>query len=153
MTEFEKVLAECELADGLEEADLRKLAAIAEPKVFARDDIIIREDDTNCDIFILYEGWVSIEIQRFPYDASAQKLRVLRNKGVVGEFSFIDRSRRSATVRAQEEAKLLMLPCARLETLLATDHRVGYLVMRNIGRLLCARIRNTNFELRNQLIW
>ena len=151
--DVKKVLAESDIAKGIEDEQLEKLASISEVTEFKKNDVLIKENDTSCDIFILYKGWVSVEIQRFPYDTTAQRLRMLKNKGVVGEFSFIDKSRRSANVRAQENVSCLVLPGGALENLMESDAKVGYVIMKNIARLLSEKIRSSNFELRNQLIW
>jgi CRP-like cAMP-binding protein len=148
-----KILAESDVARGMEGEQLEKLAAIAQAVEYKKNDLLIKENDASMDIFILYKGWISVEIQRFPYDATAQRLRVLKNKGTVGEFSFIDKSKRSANVRAQEAVSCVLLPGAELEKLVESDFKVGYMVVRNLARLLAEKVRSSNFELRNQLIW
>jgi len=151
--DIEKVLAESDIARGMREEQLKALAGIAKEVEFEKNDLLIKENDQSCDIFILCNGWVSIELQRFPYDTAAQRLRVLKNKGTVGEFSFIDKSKRSANVRAQEKVVCVVLPGADLEKLAEADNSIGYAMMKNIAYLLSEKIRNSNFELRNQLIW
>jgi CRP-like cAMP-binding protein len=149
----ERIISECVLAEGLEKGDLARIAGIARTAEFADGDLIIREDDTSRDIFIIEEGWVSVEMQRYPYDMGSQRLRLFKHRGIVGEFSFVDKSRRSANVVAHGDVRAVILPGGELEDLLNSDSRLGYLFMRNVARLLCVRLRNTNFELRNQLIW
>ncbi|MDH4183697.1 MAG: cyclic nucleotide-binding domain-containing protein [Nitrospinota bacterium] len=151
--DIKKILAESEIARGIEGELLDKLAAIAKPMDYKKNDILIKENDDSFDIFILFKGWISVEIQRFPYDTTAQRLRVLKNKGIVGEFSFIDKSRRSANVRAQENVSCVMLPGDALQSLMDSDSNIGYPIMKNIARLLSEKVRSSNFELRNQLIW
>lgn len=151
--DYSRIIAESELAEGFGAADVEKLAAIAQTREYARDEYIIEEEDVTCDIFIIFEGCVSVEIHRLPRTMTSHTVRVLKNRGVVGEFSFVDRSRRSATVKAEEDTKCLVLPCARLEELVESDYRLGYLLMRNVARLICSRIRKTNFEMRDQVVW
>ncbi|MDH5510426.1 MAG: cyclic nucleotide-binding domain-containing protein [Nitrospinota bacterium] len=151
--DVKSILAQSDIARGMEVEQLDKLAAIARAVDFKKNDILIKENDTSSDIFILYKGWISVEIQRFPYDTTAQRLRVLKNKGVLGEFSFIDKSRRSANVRAQENVSCVVLPGDELEKLTESDAKVGFVIMKNIARLLSEKVRSSNFELRNQLIW
>lgn len=148
-----KVLAECELARGLEPGQVEKLAAISVLKEYEAGGSIISEDDTTRDIFILVEGWVTIEIQRYSSDISVPRLQLLKNRGVVGEFSFVDGSRRSANVTASEKARLLMLPYEKTRELMEADPRLGYTIMKNIAVQLCARIRFANSEMSSQLIW
>lgn len=151
--DYSRIIAESELSAGFGAEDVEKLAAIAQTREYAQDEYIIQEEDVTCDIFIIYEGCVSVEIHRTPRTMTSHTVRVLKNEGVVGEFSFVDRSRRSATVKAEEDTRCLVLPCGRLEQLIENDYRLGYLIMRNIARIICSRIRKTNFEMRDQLVW
>ncbi|MDH5638276.1 MAG: cyclic nucleotide-binding domain-containing protein [Nitrospinota bacterium] len=151
--DVKSILAQSDIAKGMEEEQLEKLVAIAKAVDFKKNDILIKENDTSSDIFVLYKGWISVEIQRFPYDTTAQRLRVLKSKGVLGEFSFIDKSRRSANVRAQENVSCVVLPGDELEKLTESDAKVGFAIMKNIAKLLSEKVRSSNFELRNQLIW
>jgi len=148
-----KIISDSELAAGMTPEEIGKIAEITTMMEFRSGNYIIRESDTSCDIFLIFEGWVSVEIHRFPYDSISEPLRLLKSECVVGEFSFIDKSRRSANVIAQDNVRSVMLPCQQLEDLLGREHLIGYHLMRNLARLLAVRIRNTNFELRNQLIW
>ncbi len=151
--DYSRIISECVIAQRLSEEEIEKLANIAKPREYSPGDLIIREDDTSCDLFIIYKGRVSVEMKRFPYDAGSQRLNLIKTEGVVGEFSFIDKSRRSANVKAHEDVSCLMLPCEELEALMRSDYKIGYILMSNLARLLCGRIRGANFELRNQLIW
>jgi len=151
--DYSEIIAQSELAEGLDEDSVGKLAQIAKTCRFSKGDLIIKEGEATSAIYVIYEGWVSIEILRFPYDTGTQRLRLLKNKGIVGEFSFIDRSKRSANVVAQEDLDCLMRKSDELEDIIKHDYKLGYSIMFNLAKLLCGRIRTTNLELRNQLIW
>lgn len=151
--DYFKIISESSIAEGLTAEETRKLTDIAEPLQFFAGDIMIKDQDSSYDIFIVYEGKVSVEIKRFPYDSTAQPLQLLKTGGVIGEFAFIDRSPRSANVMAHENVKCLRLPGEALENLIKNDYKIGYLIINNIARILTSRIRNTNLELRNQLVW
>ena len=151
--DVKKILADSGITQGMGDHQLDKLVSIAKTVEFQKNDLLIKENDVTADIYILYKGWISVEIQRFPYDTTAQRLRVLRNKGIVGEFAFIDKSKRSATVRAQDTVTVVKLPGDDLEKLLESDTQIGYPVIKNLARLLSQKVRSSNFEMRNQLIW
>lgn len=148
-----KIIAECELAKDLAHEEVEKIAAVAVEKTYTDGELIIGEGDTTRDIFIILDGWVSVEIQQYSSELSTPRLQLLKNKGIVGEFSFVDGSRRSANVKAKDTVKLLMLPHEELSSLMDKEPRVGYILMRNIATQLCSRIRNANAEISNQLIW
>ncbi len=151
--DYSRIISECMIGQRLNEEEIEKLVNIAKPREYSHGDLIIREDDASRDLFIIYKGRVSVEMKRFPYDAGSQRLNLIKTGGVVGEFSFIDKSRRSANVRAHKNVSCLMLPSEELEALMRSDYRIGFILMNNLALLLCGRIRNANFELRNQLIW
>jgi len=151
--DYARIISTSAIAEGLTGEQIQKLAGIALFKEYSEGDIIIKENDKTTDLFLIDEGHVSVEIKRFPYDATSQPFLLIKTKGMVGEFSFIDRSPRSANVRAHDKVTCLMLQGEKLESLIQSDNEIGFLLMRNMARLLSARIRSANLELRNQLIW
>lgn len=151
--DFAAIISASAIADGLSDEQVQRLVTIASASEYAQGEIIIKENERTTDLFIIHEGHVSVEIKRFPYDASSQPILLIKTEGMVGEFSFIDRSPRSANVRAHDKVTCLVLPGDKLESLIESDYGIGYLLMRNMARLLAERIRGANLELRNQLIW
>lgn len=151
--DYAGIISASALAEGLSEDQVQKLAQIALFSQYEPGEIIIRENDKTTDLFIIHAGHVSVEIKRFPYDASSPPILLIKAKGLVGEFSFIDRSPRSANVRAHDKATCLVLPGDKLEALILSDYKIGFLLMRNMARLLAERIRGANLEIRNQFIW
>ncbi|VAX19435.1 hypothetical protein MNBD_NITROSPINAE04-1396 [hydrothermal vent metagenome] len=151
--DYARIISASAIAEDLTDGQIQRLARIAIFSEYSPGDIIIKENDKTTDLFIIHEGHVSVEIKRFPYDAASQPFLLIKAKGLVGEFSFIDRSPRSANVRAHDKVTCLVLPGDKLESLIQSDYEIGFLLMRNMARLLSARIRGANLELRNQLIW
>ncbi len=148
-----EILKHCKLADGFELSEMEKLAAIGIPCDFSKGEAIIKEEDFDLDLYIIYEGWASVEIKRIDETAEMHRLRVIKNFGVIGEFSYIDHSRRSANVIAQDAVSCLRLRNEDLNQLIKDGYKTGYKLIRNIANLLCERMRSANFELRNNLLW
>ncbi|VAX20289.1 hypothetical protein MNBD_NITROSPINAE02-2202 [hydrothermal vent metagenome] len=146
------VIGASDLANDLDDAEVESLAEIAFEERYSRDDIIIKEDETNRDIFIIYEGWVYIEAQRSVARQESVKLDVLRSKGVIGELSFIDGSRRTANAVAKDNVLCLRLPHKNLHALMEKTPRIGYIIMRNLAIIISDRMRALNFELRNHML-
>ena len=151
MNEIKIILSKCYLAAGLGLADIEELAEIIDNVEYKEDEVIIRQDDQSRDLELIYSGHVSIEVRNHRGDGSVLKLQTIRSNSIVGEFSFLDGSRRSADVRAQTDVKLLRFPFDKLIMLMEKNPRIGYIIMGNLAKLLAERIRNVNFELRNQL--
>lgn len=146
------VISESELGRNLNDRQIDKLAGIAEFKEYSSGDTVISEDDTSRDVFIIFNGWLSVEVRR-PKGYSSCKIQVLKSSGIIGELSFLDGLRRTASVISMEDVKCLRLPYQKLQNLIDNDSNIGYHLINNMAIMLCSKMRNTNFELRNQVIW
>lgn len=152
------VLVECGLAAGMTSSQVEKLASIASAGSYTEGATLIAEDDQTRDIFIIHEGLVSFRMKapvmgldpgrdgQMPSD-----LEILFFRGIVGELSFIDGLRRSATVVAMDNVKALRLPENDLAKLLDTDPLFGYLFVKNLCAILCKKVRHAGEELKNHL--
>ena len=146
-----QILVESDISAGLSSEELQQLSEIAEKRVYKEGEPIVREDEQTRDLYIVYDGWLSVEVHKHHSSENVFRLQMLRSKGVVGEFSFLDGSRRSADVIAMDEVKVLVLPYQKLIELMESNNHLGYKLMQNIAKLLCDRVRSANFELRNQI--
>lgn len=70
-----------------------------------------------------------------------------------GEFAFIDGEPRSASAVAIKPSTVFKIPRAALYNAFEEDKAMGYIVMRNLSRILARRIRQTAHELRASLMW
>ncbi|VAX22948.1 hypothetical protein MNBD_NITROSPINAE01-788 [hydrothermal vent metagenome] len=148
-----QIIRDSVLATSLDSKDVERLAEIAIARECVRGDIIIREDEVDRDIFLVYEGNVAVEI-RNPRGNDSYHLQVINRKGLVGELSFIDGSRRTASVVAKDNGvKLLHFQHKKLAELMESDFKLGYIIMRNIAKIVCGRMRSTTLGLRNQVIF
>ena len=65
----------------------------------------------------------------------------------MGEMALVDHEPRSATVRAVEDATLIVLTRKGIEQLRKRSPHAVSLVMENIARLLCTHLRRTSSQL------
>ena len=133
---------------------MEKIAETAQILIYEADEDIFYEGDASRDLYVLMEGKFAIETNvpgRVKDNPKA--FYTVKPGEIIGEFSFVDGAPRSASARAQRDSKLLKFNGKQLSELLDADPEVGYIVMRNIARVLCSRIRNTNLTLRNALVW
>lgn len=146
-----QILVESDISAELSSEELHQLAEITEKRKYKEGEFIVREDEQTRDLYIVYDGWLSVEVHKHFTSQNVFRLQMLRSKGVVGEFSFLDGSRRSADVVAMDDVKVLVLPYQKLLEMMENNNHLGYKLMQNIARLLCDRVRSANFELRNQI--
>lgn len=152
------ILLECGLAADMTAGQVEKLASIASPGSYPEGSTLMGEDEQSRDIFVVHEGLVSFKmkapalaVEPSPAEPKPTDLEILFFRGVVGELSFIDGFRRSATVVAMDNVKALRLPESELSALLKSDPLFGYLFMRNLCAILCRKVRHASEELKNHL--
>jgi CRP-like cAMP-binding protein len=152
------ILLECGLAADMTAEQVEKLVSIASSGEYPEGSTLMGEDERSRDIFIIHEGLVSFKMKAPAFGmepvADGQKpteLEILFFRGVVGELSFIDGLRRSATVVAMDSVTALRLPESGLTGLLKSDPLFGYIFMRNLCAILCKKVRHASEELKNHL--
>ena len=150
-------LAEVELFQLLDEAELNELAAVIDSKTVAAEEIIFHAGDLGDVLYIVQSG----EVELYVKDTAGQKI-VLTNvdkNEIFGELSMLDSRPRSATARALVDTELLLLdrddllllftkqPDAALNMLAALSG-----MLRKVDRLLQTRVsRNANEEMEEKL--
>ncbi|GAB4210938.1 MAG: hypothetical protein OHK0013_32150 [Sandaracinaceae bacterium] len=121
----------------LEPARLWQLAEQAVELELAPDDVVVREGDAGRAMFVVIRGRLSVEIHA--PDGSVVALDELVSGSAFGEMALLDGEPRSATVRAVEPCRLLMLSAEALR-------RVGRAhpeVYEALLQALSARLRRT----------
>lgn len=149
--DIQELLGTFELFKGLNPDQLKQIAATAVKETFDENQEVFHEKSTESDIYILTEGRVQI-VGALGKTDSATIHTILPGK-LFGEFAFIDGEPRSATAVALEKSTVFKLPRLALNSLLEKDSAIGFLVMRNLSRILARRIRQTAHELRSSLMW
>lgn len=120
------------LATGLDLAGVRALAAELTPARFDQGATIVRQGDRAEEIFLLMRGRVSVTVD-LP-GGPRKRLATVSPGMIFGEITVIDRSQRTADVRADTAVECLVLPAAALERLGETNPPVAMAVMRNLLR-------------------
>lgn len=134
------------IAHGLPQAHLDALVAIAEYKEFTDGEVVVKQFDRETDLYVLLEGRVSIETQQ--HDLIAR----VKGGGIFGEISLIDERPRSATVTCQSACRLARIPAAALRDLLVTHPDMAAVILTNLARVLCERLRSANLQIEALLL-
>jgi CRP/FNR family cyclic AMP-dependent transcriptional regulator len=139
--ELVNLLRTIELFSGLNEDQLKKLAALFVEKTFRADDVIFEQGTVGDSFFIIQEGFVEIVV------GEEHTLVNLGPGQIVGEMALVDRGTRSATVRAATQATVVhMMSSEKFDELCETDTAIGYHVMHNIAADLSFKLRHRNLE-------
>jgi CRP/FNR family cyclic AMP-dependent transcriptional regulator len=155
------ILQQVDIFDELPQEHLKKLAAVCrEVKHQGLGEVIVRENTPSDELYIIVAGRVDIEVSPEMLLGKASDspdptiIATLLPGETFGEIGLVDQGLRSASVRTvTEETLLLAISREDLLRLCEEDHHLGYLLMRNIATEMAFKIRNTDFVVREQLLW
>lgn len=129
------------LTQGLTENQISEIAALATEKQFSGGDTLVRQFAKDADLLIILDG--KAVIKTFSGDTIAEA----GPGSVIGEMSLIDDKPRSATVTSAGGTRIVSIPNKDLWNLMEREPRIASVLLLNIGRILCARLRAANVAL------
>lgn len=148
------LLKETALFRNLTPTEVGKVLAIAREVRFAKDDLIMKEGDFGDTLFIIRKGEVEVTKRLVlegldTEDAAMQKDKVFTRldasqHAVFGEIVLLEDTRRTATIRAVTECIFYEIKKDDLLKLAEEDHRLGYLIILNLAKIVSLRLRKAN---------
>ena len=150
--EDEKLLKAIPLLQTLDEEELRQVLKIARPVQFPRGKVILKEGEAGETMYIMEEGMVEISknlvMQRGREEATGRDKILTKlsaeDHAVFGEVALFEQSKRTATVVALTDCRMLEISKSGFLRLAEENPRIGYKITRNIVQLLCSRLRKTD---------
>ncbi len=136
---------------GLDDAEIRKIDAIALEMVLKKGDELFSEGSKGEDFSIIWNGVIAI----YKKVAGGRK-RILVNLEpgkVFGELALFDNQPRSAQAESSEETRLINLNIVKFQALLDSEPVLASKFQRNIILMLCTRLREANEKLNQGVIW
>ena len=131
-----------DLFSALDDHQLDTVAQMIIEKSFRKSDIILMEDDeSNQSLFIIAKGEVKVVLTA--EDGREAILASLKEGDFFGEMSLLDGEPRSATVRAVEDSRLLII---RREDFLAAMKKQPDLALTLLGEM-SRRLRKSNRQI------
>jgi len=140
------------LFEGLGPQELSQVFALTAQTALEANQQIFRESTHGDALFLLLSGRVDIVVH-VPSEGRTEPLAHVRKGEIFGEFALIDRSPRSATAITRSPVALLQINRDDLLELCDDNHRIGFILMRNMATLLCAKLRETNLQWRNVIMY
>jgi CRP/FNR family cyclic AMP-dependent transcriptional regulator len=127
---------------GLSDASLDRLVAMLVERRFEAGATVVAEGEPGRSMFIVHAGQLVVSKR-------LESGRVLRMSGLepgdfFGEMTLIEMQNRSATVVAENPTVLYELTARELYTCYKTDIHAYVMVMQNINRELCRRLRRAD---------
>ena len=150
------ILSLAEIFDNLTETQLELVAAICDSSSHKKGDILVKENESSDEMYVIGNG--SVEILVNPgivgasaedYEAEAEVIAELLPGQVVGEIALVDQGLRAATVRVgRDDTLVLRIPRERIMLLCDTYPELGYKLMKNLAAELALKMRNTDLTVR-----
>ncbi|MFH1537576.1 MAG: cyclic nucleotide-binding domain-containing protein [bacterium] len=157
MTDLE-LIRNSGLFDGLDDVELGKIAEGCLEREYSMGTAIIEENEPPKELlFFIKDG--EIMVSTAPMDGCGESeecptlLSTFGPGEAFGEVSIVDNHPHSATVRALSDVKVLELPARHFHELAEKNHKIGYVVMKNIAALICQRLRSSNFAVKHFGLW
>ena len=150
--EDEKLLKAIPILRDLDEEELRQVLKIARPVQFPRGKVILKEGETGKTLYIIAEGAVEVSktlVMMGGREDVQDREKILtklsaEDHAIFGEVALFEQSKRTATVVALTDCRMLELSKSDFLSLAEENPRIGYRITRNIVQLLCSRLRKTD---------
>jgi CRP/FNR family cyclic AMP-dependent transcriptional regulator len=127
---------------GLATASLDRAVAMLVERRFDAGATVVREGEAGRSMFIVHAGELAVS-KRAP-DGRVIDMSVLKPGDFFGEMTLIEMQNRSATVVAERATVLYELTAAKLYAFYKADINAYVMVMQNINRELCRRLRRAD---------
>jgi CRP/FNR family transcriptional regulator, cyclic AMP receptor protein len=126
----------------LSEKDVEVITRACEDRILVAGEQLFHENDAGDSLFIVQSGRIDI-FKNIRGDVE-RGLTSLGPGDVLGEMSFIDGARRSATARTGEPSEFLVLSRSNFARVQAERPDIAAAFFRNMAAIVAARLRTTN---------
>ena len=137
---IEETLAKVELFADLEQEDLERIAKACVIREFKPGDVVVREGEAGVAFYIIDKG--RVEVVRGLGSPDEQVLDVMGPTSFFGEMALFDNHVRSASIRALEETRCLVLTKWDFNAELAQNSHIAFAML----AILARRIRHLSEE-------
>jgi CRP/FNR family transcriptional regulator, cyclic AMP receptor protein len=130
---------------GLSDASLDLLVSMLVERRFEVGATVVAEGEPGRSMFIVHAG--KLEVSRRADAAHAIHMADLEPGDFFGEMTLIEMQNRSATVVVESPTVLYELTARQLYSFYKTDVHAYVIVMQNINRELCRRLRRADHRI------
>ncbi len=123
----------------IEAGKIQQLARIATIQRLTKGEILLRQDETNCNVYIIVTGSVSVFIDReFIYN-------LCRTGDILGEMSVITGGPSNATISADKDVDLIEIPAKTLRQIHGNrDHNLHSALYQWFSNILTDKLYKTS---------
>ena len=135
---------------GLNDASLDTLVSMLVERRYDAGATIVAEGDEGRSMFVVQSG--ELLVSRQGHEGRVIRMTTLGPGDFFGEMTLIEMQNRSATVIAESPTVLYELTARNLYTFYKADIQAYVLVMQNINRDLCRRLRRADGRIAELMI-
>jgi CRP-like cAMP-binding protein len=154
-----QVLEKVDIFCDLNQEQIAQIFAICKEVVYFQGELIFAEGSPSTEFYVILEGEVAIQVD--PDLISHSKthhqpgtIATLHPGQSFGEVALVDQGLRSASAVCNTMVcKTLVLMRDDLMNLLKNDSEMGFIIMSNLARELCFKIRLSNLNLREAMLY
>jgi CRP-like cAMP-binding protein len=141
-----QILKKIPIFKSLSPSQVQKVLGLCEAKTFKEKETICAQGSDSNEMFILISGELNI------MSADNTCLATLHPITTVGEMGMFNRHKRSASVVAAKQSKVLVVERSPFEFLLRNETEMRLRIYQNIVEILSGKIVNDNVRARDQLL-
>ncbi len=152
------LLKQIDIFFDLSPAQLKMIADLCEERRWQAGETVFEENSSGSELYIIAQGEVEIRlnpavISLEDVGGAPATIATLRRGQSFGEIALVDQGLRTASAVCATETVLLVLPRRQLLDLCEANPTLGYQMMRNLAADLALKIRNTDLNIREQLLY
>lgn len=129
--------------------EIALLAELCQEVSFSAGEVIFHAHEAGDSLYVVSQGEAEVLQEMAEGGRPPQIIAVMKPGEFFGEMSMLERSTRSATVRARTDAVLLMLTTEDFYSFAKIFKNGFTVVIINIARILSQRLRQTTVRLRD----
>lgn len=133
-----QILKKIPCFNGLLEDEYFKVLGMCTSASAKEGDVLFKQGDPGNSMYILLAGEMKIKVD------AVGVVHTMHAGEVVGEISLVKKVKRTASVFASQDCVLLNLYAEIFHDVVKKQPRIGYVIMRNVARILADRLVQNN---------
>ena len=133
-----KILKKIPVFQGLKDEEYHRVMGMCSSTVAKEGDEIFLQGDDGNSMFILLSGEIDIEV------TGVGIVHVMKAGEILGEIGLVKQVARTAGATAKTNCVLLQLYSEILHEVVKKHPKIGYIIMRNVARILADRLSESN---------
>lgn len=139
-------LKECNVFEGLNDAQIEKLVSIAKEESFPTGTLLYKEGDPSTHLYLVQQGKVFLEMKTDmgPTRPPMQVIiDVVTRREAFGWSAFVEPNLHTLSALIAEPTRIITFDGGKLRAMMEEDCGMGYEVMKGLARLLATRLNHT----------